>query len=218
VCGYLVWSTLPEIVAITCGLNICYWTFRLSLLVAAKLIMGYPLHCVARFFHRTKNNISTMSSLNLHFEDDGLSDAGPGRYSDKKTFDVYQRYLQPDGNLSIVQAATMIVKMLPGPTGNYHRGGELGMFAFFTCDVAQQIPYQHPSQLKLVRLIQYLGNAIKLNAVESVQVGLEATSSKRNRQDALPHEYTFYTSLRDLRYRLREWPDGKYRDDSLIVV
>lgn len=53
-----------------------------------------------------------MSSLKLHYEDDGLSEGVTGQYSDRKAFDILQGFLQPDGDLSVEEAGMMISHIL----------------------------------------------------------------------------------------------------------
>lgn len=101
-----------------------------------------------------------MSGLGLEFLDDGTTDAGPGRYADKRAFDVLQRYLQ--SQLSVKEAAKEITGMLPEPEAHKTRGAEIGLFGSFLCQMARQIPYSHPAQTRLVQLIQRVSHSPKL--------------------------------------------------------
>lgn len=101
-----------------------------------------------------------MSGLGLEFLDDGTTDAGPGRYADKRAFDVLQRYLQ--NQLSVKEAAKEITAMLPEPEARKTRGAEIGLFGSFLCQMAPQIPYRHPAQTRLVQLIQRVSHSPKL--------------------------------------------------------
>jgi hypothetical protein len=111
-----------------------------------------------------------MSSLNLSFEQDATSKEVHGRYSDWKAFEVLQRYLEPDRNLSVEQATALIHDMLPTETEKIHLAGQPGMFATLVLEVAQQIPYPHPSQVRLVRLLQRLAISSKLNQLTTFEV------------------------------------------------
>lgn len=76
-----------------------------------------------------------MSSLKLHFVDDGMSEGG--EYSDRKAFAILQPFLQPDSDLSVEKAALLISDMLPGRTENYYHGGLVGMFGGLVYEIAQ---------------------------------------------------------------------------------
>jgi len=104
---------------------------------------------------------TTMSDLNLKFQDDGTADAGPGRYANKRAFDVLQRYLQR--KISVKDAANAITAMLPEPGQSKTRGGEISLFGSFLCQMAEQIPYSNPAQARLVKLVQHVSLSPKLN-------------------------------------------------------
>ena len=112
-----------------------------------------------------------MAALKLSFNDDGLSHGSrPEHYSDSKAFEILQRYLQPNSDLLVEKAASNIAEMLPAETEFKTRFGEVGMFGGLVYEIAQQIPHNHPSQVKLVRLLQRLARSAKLNTVEIDEV------------------------------------------------
>jgi hypothetical protein len=69
----------------------------------------------------------------------------------------------------VENAARMIFDLLSDPT-EPNRAGEPGMFGGVLYEVSQQIPYQHPSQVKLVRLVQRLAASTKISEAVSDQV------------------------------------------------
>jgi hypothetical protein len=144
-----------------------------------------------------------MSSLTLHFEDDGQSEGA--QYSDKKAFDVLQKFLQPDSNTSVEDAAMMIFDLLPHPT-EHNRAGEPGMFGGVVYEVSQQIPYQHPSQVKLVRLIQRLAVSTKMSEAVSKQVPLTNFRVYNiYANEIFQKGYAFYVNSGDFRDSLNGW-------------
>ena len=75
-----------------------------------------------------------------------------------QTFDLLQDYLQPDSTMTIESAADSILNILPE---NDSSSMEVSSFGDACLDVAEQIPYYHPGQLKLADLLEYLGNYMK---------------------------------------------------------
>ncbi|KFY13588.1 hypothetical protein V492_03150 [Pseudogymnoascus sp. VKM F-4246] len=70
---------------------------------------------------------------------------------DYKVFIVLKEFLQPNSEILLQEAAGRIIGIFPV--------GHLGMTALNTVclECAEQIPYAHPSQLKLVRLLWIIG-------------------------------------------------------------
>jgi hypothetical protein len=100
--------------------------------------------------------MSLNSALSLHFEDDGFSGGKNDIYSDQKAFNILEPFLQPNGGISVEKASKLLLEILqPG------RGIPFGGLV---CEASQQIPYQHTSQVKLVKLLQRLA---ELNKRES---------------------------------------------------
>ncbi|KAL3478858.1 hypothetical protein BJX99DRAFT_256065 [Aspergillus californicus] len=85
-----------------------------------------------------------------------------GRYSAWKQFCVLQQYLEPgaSGDLSVEDAARLLYQMLPrkreGLEQEHYFSGSL-------LKVAEQIPYSHPAQDKLVELVGILARTDRLN-------------------------------------------------------
>jgi hypothetical protein len=106
--------------------------------------------------------------LNIELEDGFIADAGPGRFGDKKALDILQRFFQND--LSEEKAAQEIVSILPS-SRDMTRDGELERFGAFLSYTIQQIPYSHPAQARLVRLIERISKYPKLSGgLDSVDV------------------------------------------------
>ena len=99
-----------------------------------------------------------MSSLNLFLQDekDHLTiDA----YT-LKTFPILRDYLEPGTHLTLESTARSILNLLP-EHDPYHSIEEF-CFSGLCIEMAEQIPYHHPSQLKLVELMRYIGMSEKL--------------------------------------------------------
>ncbi|KZF26977.1 hypothetical protein L228DRAFT_265324 [Xylona heveae TC161] len=105
-----------------------------------------------------------MSSLNLRLDDDGLCDEGDFSY--RKAFNILRKYLEPDSEVSIDKTAIQITDMLPSSGGKEYGKGD-SSFAYLVIEIAEQIPYHHLSQVKLVWLVQRLVLSAKLNAIVS---------------------------------------------------
>ena len=100
--------------------------------------------------------MSISSALSLHFEDDGFSGGKNDIYSDQKAFNILEPFLQPNGGISVEKASKLLLEILQPGCGI--------LFGGLVCEVSQQIPYQHTSQVKLVKLLQRLA---ELNKRES---------------------------------------------------
>jgi hypothetical protein len=95
-----------------------------------------------------------MASLKFQMEDPRGEDVVYDR-----TFDLLCDFLQPHTTSTRDSTAQAILKMLPE---NASDSMEVGSFGDTCIEVAEQIPYHHPSQLKLVDLLEYLGRSTKL--------------------------------------------------------
>lgn len=106
-----------------------------------------------------------MSSLNLRILDDTDSvNEVVGRYSDGKAFGVLKRYLEPGGDMSMEEALKLIDDMLPDPDErDLHF--QLGNFSCLILEQAEQIPYDHPAQMRFARFLQRLQRSYKLNEI-----------------------------------------------------
>ena len=95
------------------------------------------------------SQLSGMSSLNLCL-------AEPETYlqPEKQVHSTLLEYLQPKKQcVTIESTATSLLNMLPK---DKVESTEVWMFWKFCIDLAEQIAYHHPLQLKLVELMQYL--------------------------------------------------------------
>jgi hypothetical protein len=101
-----------------------------------------------------------MAALNLVMKDFS-DDPRKSKDLDQQAFAILRDFPQPDSRTSLNSASTSILALLPDqdPYGMpVWRLGELCI------ELAEQIPYSHPSQLKLklVRLLQQIGSSPKL--------------------------------------------------------
>ena len=106
-----------------------------------------------------------MSSLHLRLGDDEDPFA-PGSY-ETKSFAILQDCLQPDTRLSQESTANSILDLLPE---NEPYPGNVWDFGGLCIELAEQIPYYHPSQLKLAELLRYIGMSTKLGKVTELEV------------------------------------------------
>lgn len=104
----------------------------------------------------------TMTHLDLEIDenDPDLQDVW-GRYSDMKAFHVLRHYLDGTEGFSILQTIKSLHDMLPDRTED---GTETqhSNFSHTVLDIAQQIPYSHPAQEHLARLLHELRRSTKL--------------------------------------------------------
>ena len=77
----------------------------------------------------------------------------------EKCFYFLRDFLQPNTTLTLESTVQSIVKLLPekaAPTTEFWTVGVLYI------ELAEQIPYNHPSQHKLASLVQFIGRSKKL--------------------------------------------------------
>lgn len=96
------------------------------------------------------------SSLNLKLD---ALDEKDSPALDKKLATTLSEYIQPQSQVSLHDAAKSILACLPADKPYSDEGFVL---ACLVVDIAAQIPYQHPSHAKLVRLLKYLTRSPKL--------------------------------------------------------
>ena len=103
-----------------------------------------------------------MYSLELKMEEPS------GDPSLDKTFALLRDFLQPESILTLEFTARSIEDLLPekAPLST-----EIWIFGETCVDIAEQIPYHHPSHLKLAALLEYLANSPKLGQVHTSKVG-----------------------------------------------
>ncbi|PWY95903.1 hypothetical protein BO94DRAFT_620264 [Aspergillus sclerotioniger CBS 115572] len=101
-----------------------------------------------------------MPSLELRLED-----WDPYKYSIKdfadelsaKVFHILNDYLQPDTEMPLFSAVKSILDILPGAP----LSDEIYVVGEIVLELAKQIPYHHPSQAKLARVMEGLTNSPK---------------------------------------------------------
>ena len=116
--------------------------------------------------------MSTPSSLDLKLEepgDDPLS---------VKVFEILRDFLQSNAALTLQNTARSILALLPE---NDSDSMEVLSFSETCIEVAEQIPYHHPSRLKLAGLMEQMGRSTKLGHTYTSSVGLLGSSSFRCR-------------------------------------
>ncbi|KAI9802791.1 MAG: hypothetical protein M1833_001390 [Piccolia ochrophora] len=114
-----------------------------------------------------------MSSLDLKQDDpipDGVSD---------KAFYLLRAFLQLDTASTLESTSQSILALLPEKDPN---STDVWCFGETCIEVAEQIPYHHPAQLKLVGLLEYLGESTKLGQTYTSK---GAITSRYNRYQRL---------------------------------
>ncbi|KAH8201702.1 hypothetical protein TruAng_004140 [Truncatella angustata] len=86
-----------------------------------------------------------------------------------KVTKLFRQYLRVEDPLSLERTAYSIVQLLPERKSTSHSSAELATFWDLCVTVAEQIPHDHPFQLKLARLLNYLQYSNKTAA--SAQLG-----------------------------------------------
>ncbi|RDW64429.1 uncharacterized protein DSM5745_09840 [Aspergillus mulundensis] len=117
-----------------------------------------------------------MSALNLHLKPDGDDPHEVhGDFTIWKAFQVLNEYLDPtaDASHSLDEAFALLYAMLPKKTIKSSHA-EDGMFVLIW-DIAEQIPYSHPAQEKLLALYQRLAESDKIVHPEDPTETLEGT-------------------------------------------
>lgn len=84
--------------------------------------------------------------------------AGGTDYSDARVAAILRDFLQPDTKLTVLEAAKAILVLIPANASEY---AEVCSFGEICVELAEQIPYHHPSQLKLAQLLHFLSTSPK---------------------------------------------------------
>ncbi|CRG86319.1 hypothetical protein PISL3812_03324 [Talaromyces islandicus] len=130
-----------------------------------------------------------MVTLNLTIDEtDPTLKEVHGRYSDWKAFGILTRYLEPGSDLSDEQATELLYDILPSPD-NKKLSGQPDMLGCVLLDIAKQIPYHHPSQIRLLNLFKRLGKTDKMTLHFSHE----------------EYKYSYYNTMHFLKITLREW-------------
>ena len=96
-----------------------------------------------------------MSSLSLEIEDSS------GHALTDKTYHILRDFLQQDSRLTIEDAAQAVLTLLPENAPLSTEVWEIGEICI---ELAKQVPYYHPSQLKLAELFEKLGKSTKFGS------------------------------------------------------
>lgn len=145
-----------------------------------------------------------MSSLDLELE-------VPTESLAHKTFHILHDFLQPDTASTLETTAQSILDLLPE---NAPYGHEVWIFGETCIEVAEQIPYHHPSQLKLAALLDYIGMSPKLGKIDgSATVSTLCTSTfwmsnaTNDSQEMITWQYSRYQRLGE---SIRDNLDGRF--------
>lgn len=108
----------------------------------------------------TASTISAMSSMEpkLSHEEAADKSAEVSAYSDDKVFIILRDFLQPSSSLSLKSTVEAIIDLLPDNA----LSNEVWSFGSVCFELAEQIPYYHPSQQKLARLLEELVESDKI--------------------------------------------------------
>ncbi|KAI9847730.1 MAG: hypothetical protein M1837_001978 [Sclerophora amabilis] len=99
-----------------------------------------------------------MASLDLKVED------ASGDILTEKTFHLLRGFLQPDTSLTLDSTAQSILDLL-SPYAPHST--EVWVFGETCIELAEQIPYYHPSQLKFAELLEYLGQSAVFGQIDT---------------------------------------------------
>lgn len=86
-------------------------------------------------------------------------DVGGTGYSDSKVFLILRDFLQPDTTKSLAFTVESILDLLPK---NAPMSNEVCSAGEVCLELAEQIPYHHPSQIKLARVVEELSRSAKV--------------------------------------------------------
>ena len=81
--------------------------------------------------------------------------------SNQKVFAVLRDFLQPDTAIPIKSAVKSILDLLPAEAAE---SDAIWSFGEVCLEIAEQIPYSHPSQIKLALLLEQMGQSHKLTS------------------------------------------------------
>lgn len=107
---------------------------------------------------------SLISTIKSKFRSGGPSAYKLSRtsaYSDESAFIILRDFLQPNTTLSFDTVVKSLLDLLPEDASG---SSEVYSFGAICLDLAEQIPYHHPSHQKMARLLEYIGQSTKVNA------------------------------------------------------
>lgn len=84
--------------------------------------------------------------------------AGGTGYTEAKVAAILRDFLQPDTKQSLHEAAVSLLALIPDNAAEH---AEVCSFGGICVELAEHIPYHHPSQLKLAQLLRYLSMSPK---------------------------------------------------------
>lgn len=148
-----------------------------------------------------------MASLKLTVEE--FSEGSEPHAIDRQAFGVLDDYLQPSSNMSLEAASTSILSMLPG---NDLKELSILSLSELCIELAEQIPYSHPSQMKLVRLLQQVAQSPKV--VTSVSTSFLSFHSQWG--NFLKYNPLVHPSSTPRRVSARQPPKSRRREHSRV--
>ena len=101
-----------------------------------------------------------MSKLNLTLED-----YPTGNLVEDKTFEMLRDFLQPSSAESMELMAHKVLAFIPA-----RKSAEMQEFCSTSMMLAEQIPYNHASQLKLIDLFEHIGQSTKFIEISKSKV------------------------------------------------
>lgn len=96
-----------------------------------------------------------------------VKEASKGINAELKFANLLRDYVQPGDKRSVEDIANEILAILPA---NGQHSTEMSAFAQLCVEIAVQIPYHHPSQMKLAYLLQYLARSPKFVSKSTLPV------------------------------------------------
>lgn len=115
-----------------------------------------------RLLRCKRKSLPNMSALDLKIEK-------PASTITLEAFHILRDFLQPDSRFTVKEAVRSALALLPNDAQNSDVIWSFGM----TCiDIAEQIPYHHPSHMKLAALFEELGKSSKFGSTNSEVCGL----------------------------------------------
>jgi hypothetical protein len=103
---------------------------------------------------------SKVSSMVSMIKSTLLRITGSCTYSDSNVFIILRDFLQPNTALTLESVVESLIDLLPE-----NASGSARVYSFGTVclDLAEQIPYHHPSHQKMARLLECIGKSTKVN-------------------------------------------------------
>jgi hypothetical protein len=93
----------------------------------------------------------------------------PAHIVTDKTFRLLCDFLQPDTKLTMESTAEAILDLLPADNP---RSLEVDCLGKTCINLASQIPYHHPSQVKLAAFLEHMGDSTKLGKAVNEKVSV----------------------------------------------